>query len=78
MLEITIIELFTPSSTFSNCIRTVPMENDEIMVSFDVTSLYTNIQIIDMLNKIKDYVNNDDQCTRKRLYLKVSFLIKFI
>ena len=35
------------------------------MVSFDVTSLYTNIPLIDTLNTIKDYVNNDDQFTRK-------------
>ena len=35
------------------------------MVLFDVTSLYTNIPIIDTLNIIKDYVNNDDQFTRK-------------
>ena len=35
------------------------------MASFDVTSLYTNIPIIDPLNIIKDYVNNDDQFTRK-------------
>ena len=31
------------------------------MVSFDATSLYTNIRIIEALNIIKDYVNNDDQ-----------------
>ena len=35
------------------------------MVSFDVTSLYTNIPIIDTLNTIKDYVNNNDQFTNK-------------
>ena len=35
------------------------------MVSFDVTSLYTNIPIIDMLNTIKDYVHSDDQFARK-------------
>ena len=35
------------------------------MVSFDVTSLYTSIPVIDTLNIIKDYVNNDDQFTRK-------------
>ena len=29
-------------------IYNVPIEDDEIMVSFDVTSLYTNIPIIDM------------------------------
>ena len=52
-------------ATFSNYIRNVPIEDDEIMVSFDVTSLYTNIPIIDTLNIIKDYVNNDDHFTRK-------------
>ena len=53
------------STTFSNYIRNAPIEDDEVMVSFDVTSLYTNIPIIDTLNIIKDYVNNDDQFTRK-------------
>ena len=53
------------STTFSNYIRYVPIEDDEIMVSFDITSLYTNTPIIDTLNIIKDYVNNDDQFTRK-------------
>ena len=52
-------------TTFSNYIRNVPIEDDEIMVSFDVTSLYTNIPIIDTLNIIKDYVNNDDRFTSK-------------
>ena len=42
-----------------------PFEDDEIMVSFDVTSLYKNILIIDTLNIIKDYVNNGVQITRK-------------
>ena len=31
------------STTFSNYIRNVPIEDDEIMVSFDITSLYMNI-----------------------------------
>ena len=31
------------SATFSNYIRNVPIEDDEIMVSFDVFSLYMNI-----------------------------------
>ena len=52
------------STTFSNYIRNVPIKDDEIMVSFDVISLYTNIPITDTLNIIKDYVNNDDQFTR--------------
>ena len=53
------------STTFSDYIRNVPIEDDEIMVSFEVTSLYTNIPIIDTLNIIKNYVHNDDQFTRK-------------
>ena len=44
------------------------------MVSFDVTSLYTNIPIIDTLNIIKDYVNNDDQFTRKTAIPQDKFL----
>ena len=52
----------------------VPLEDDEIMVSFDVTSLYTNIPIIDTLNIIKDYVNNDDKFTRKTAIPQDNFL----
>ena len=52
----------------------VPSEDYEIMVSFDVTSLYTNIPIIDTLNIIKDYVNNDDQFTRKTAIPQDKFL----
>ena len=62
------------SNTFSNYIRNVPIEEDEIMVSFDVTSLYMNIPIIDTLNLIKDYVNNDDQFTRKTSIPQDKFL----
>ena len=53
------------STTFFNYIRNVSIEDIEIMVSFDVTSWYTNIPIIDTLNTIKDYVNNDHQFTTK-------------
>ena len=62
------------SITFSNYIRNDPIEDDEITVSFDVTSLYTNIPIIDTLNIIKDYVNNDDQFTRKTAIPQNKFL----
>ena len=44
------------------------------MVSFDVTSLYTNIPRVDTLNIIKDYVNNDDQFTRKTAIPQDEFL----
>ena len=53
------------STMFVNYIRNVRIEYDEIMVSFDVFSLYTNIPIIDMVNIIKYYANKDDQFTRK-------------
>ena len=46
-------------------IRSVPIAGDEIIVSFDITFLYTNIPIIDTLNIIMDYVKNDDQLTEK-------------
>ena len=44
------------------------------MVLSDVTSLYTNIPIIDTLNIIKDYVNNHDQFTRKTAIPQDKFL----
>ena len=62
------------STTFSNYIRNVPIEDDKIMVSFDVTSLYTNIPIIDTLNIIKDYVHSDDQFARKMAIPQDKFL----
>ena len=62
------------STTFFNYIRNVPIDDDEIMVSFDVISLYTNIPITDTLNIIKDYVNNDDQFNRKTAKPQDKFL----
>ena len=62
------------STTFSNYIRNVLIEDDEIMVSFDIPSLYMNIPMIDTLNIIKDYVNNDNQFTRKTAIPQDMFL----
>ena len=62
------------STTFSNYIRNVLIEDDESMVSFDVTSLYTKIPIIDMLNIIEDYAHSDDQFTRKTAIPQDKFL----
>ena len=62
------------ANTFFNYFRNVPIEDDDIIVSFDTTSLYTNIPIIDTLNIIKDYVNNDDQFTRKTAIPQDKFL----
>ena len=44
------------------------------MASFDVTSLYKNIPIIDRLNIIKDYVNNNDQFTQKTAAIQEKLL----
>ena len=62
------------TTTVSNYIRNVPIEDDKIMASFDVTSLYTNIVIIYTLNIIKDYVNSDDQFTRTTAIPQDKFL----
>ena len=61
-------------TTFSNYIKNVPIVDDKILVSLDVTSSYTNIPLIDTLNIIKDYVNNDDQFTRKTAMPQGKFL----
>ena len=45
-------------------------EEDNVMKSFDVTSLYKNIPVIDNLNIIKDYV----QFTGKRVKPQKKFL----
>ena len=63
------------STTFSNLIRNVPIDDDKIMISFDVTSLYTSIPI--NINIIKGYVNNDDQFTRKTVIPQDKFLDLF-
>ena len=62
------------STMFSNYVRNVPIEDDKIMLSFDVTSLYTNIPIIDTLNIIKDYVHSDDKFARKTAITQDMFL----
>ena len=46
------------------------------MVPFDVSFLYTNIPIIDALNIMKNYVNNDYQFTGKTAIPENKFLNK--
>ena len=62
------------SIRFSNYIRNVPIASDEIIVSFDITFLNTNIPVIDTLNIIMDYVNNNDQLTGKMAIPQDKFL----
>ena len=45
-----------------------------MMASFDVTALYKDIPIIDTLNIMKDYVNNDDQFNKKATIPQGKFL----
>ena len=59
---------------FPNYIRNIPIEDDEIMASFEASSLYTNIPVIYTLNIIKDYYNNDDQFTKKIAIFENKFL----
>ena len=47
------------SNDFSQFIRQQTIDPNEIMVPFDVESLYTNIPITDALLVIKDILNND-------------------
>ena len=44
------------------------------MLSFVTTSLYTNTSIVYTLNIIKNYVNNDDQFTRKTTISQKMFI----
>ena len=46
-------------------IRNVSIADSQIIVSLNDISLYKNIPIIDKLNIIKDYLNNDSQFTRE-------------
>ena len=62
------------STTFFNYIKNVPIEENEIVVLFNVTSLYTNIPIFDTLSKIKDYANNNDQFARETAITQGKFL----
>ena len=47
------------SKEFSEYVRQLKIEDDEQLVSFDVTSLYTNVPIEDTLVVIKDLLEND-------------------
>ena len=66
------------STAFSNYIRNIPNEDDKVIISFNVTSLHTNIAAIDTLNRIKDNVNKYDQFTRKMAIPQDQFLDQLI
>ena len=47
------------SKVFSEYVRSLTVEDDEVLVSFDVTSLYTNVPIKETLLIIKSLLEND-------------------
>ena len=47
------------SKVFSEYVRTMMIDEDEVLVSFDVTSLYTNVPIAKALEIIKDLLFKD-------------------
>ena len=59
---------------FSSYIINVSIEDDEIIVLFDFSSLYTKIPITDTLNIIKNYINNVNQFTSKTALPQDKFL----
>ena len=59
------------STKFSNYIRNVLIEDGKIMVSLDITSLYTNVPTIDALTY---YVINGNQFARKTAIPQDKFL----
>ena len=59
---------------FTCHIRNVHIEDDKIMVLFDVFSLYTNISIIDALKIMKNFVNDDNRFTKKMTIPQDKFL----
>ena len=61
-------------TTLFNYIGNVPVKDGKIMISFDVTSLYTIILIVHTVKIIKDYVHNDDQFTREAVIPQDKFL----
>ena len=68
------------SNDFSQFIRQQTIDPDEIMVSFDVESLYTNIPITDALLVIKDLLNNDTTLQDRTNLLpdQISELLEFL
>ena len=61
------------STTFSNYISNVPTENDEIMVSCDVTFLYMNFPIIGTLRIRENCVSNNDKFTMRMVISQKKF-----
>ena len=55
------------STTFSNYIRNALIGDAEIVVSFEVTSLYMSIPKIDTLNITNDYFNKENGYTSRQV-----------
>ena len=68
------------SKVFSEYVRTLTVDDDETLVSFDVTSLYTNVPINDTLTIIKEHLDNDGDLQTKTKIPKEELLeiIRFL
>ena len=61
------------STTFFTYIKNIVNKDDNTMVSFDVSSFYTKISIVNTLNEIKNCVKTMIKLLGRQLYLKASF-----
>lgn len=69
-------KITTPKNftTFSNYMENVPIEDNNIMVSFHAISLYTNIPKDDASNIFENSLNKDDQISRRTTIPQDKFL----
>ena len=65
------------SKEFSKFILNKTIEDDEEMVSFDVTSLYTNVPINDSISIIKEHLENDASLN-KRTSLSATHIVDLL
>ena len=66
------------SKVFSEYVRTLSVEDEEVLVSFDVTSLYTNVPIKDTLVIIKQFLENNAGLRHKKTKIAPDSLLETI
>ena len=59
------------SITYSEYVRVLAVENDEVLVSFEITSLYTNVPILD-IHIIKDFLEKIMNIQQNHLYQQMN------
>ncbi len=64
------IQSYIKNSThFMQTVNNVCLRSDEMMVSFDVSSLFTNVPIDEAVSVIRDKLQNDESLDEKHVYL---------